>query len=117
MLDEARAARSALRGIPIPVPPPAAIPRDPYPEPPPLLDEPEVLDPGAGTPELQAVWWEHTHEQESLRKAVEFDACEQLDRLRLEALERDAIVEPKISREPVRTSPRERFYWQGQLGR
>ena len=105
-----------MRGIPIPREPEAAIPRDPYPEPPPLVDEPEVLDPGAGTPELESAWREHTHEQESLRKAVEFDAVEQLDRLRLEALERDALVPPKLGGEQVRRDPREHFWSQSQLG-
>jgi len=115
--DRERAARSALVGVPIPRPPQGAIPRDPYPEPEPLLDEPELPHPAAGTPELQDAWAEHQHEQELLRRAAEADAVSQLDRLRLEALERDKIEIPKLGGEPVRTSPRDRFYWQGRYGR
>lgn len=40
------------------------------------------------------------------RRDVERAALEELDELRLMALERDAIEQPRISREPVRPDPR-----------
>jgi len=74
-----------------------------------------VVDPHRPTAAVEDLWEKQHYGPEQERKAAESEACQQLDKLRAQALEQDAIQETRISREPVRTSPRDGFYWQDRL--
>jgi hypothetical protein len=79
--------------------------------------EVEKLNPAAGPPKEDA-WavWRHEHPP-ALDKDSEYEAVEELNALRQQALEKDAITLPKLSREPARRDPRAGFWSQSQPGR
>jgi hypothetical protein len=80
-------------------------------------DPPLEVSPAAGTPGLEDAWETHRHTHSLVDRYAEYEACQQLDRLRLEPMQRDAVVPLRLGGEPTRREPRESFWSQAQLGR
>ena len=75
-----------------------------------------MIDTTRGTARELEAWEQHLIAHEQPLRTDDYDAVQELDRLRLEALERDAIPEPRLSGEPTRRDPCEGFLHHRTIG-
>jgi hypothetical protein len=100
----------------VPRPPDSAIPLDVYPDETIPVPEPLVIDTTQGTSGERDSWETWAIKHKIPLRVDDYDAVEQLDKLRAELMERDEIEPPKVSHMPTRRDPTAGFLHHHTVG-